>query len=110
MRGMSSPKRTVPVDAYVLDVLLRDLVGHDKQPAAFLVFLHLYGLAARHGWRPVAASLRHIAEATGLSKSAVQIAVQTLRGRELIVTERSHSTATPRHRLLRPWAKDSKWS
>jgi DNA-binding MarR family transcriptional regulator len=110
MPGMSSPKHTVPVDAYVLDVLLRDLVGHDKQPAAFLVFLHLYGLAARHGWRPAAASLRHIAEATGLSKSAVQVAVQTLRRRELIVTERSHSTATPRHRLLRRWAIDSKWS
>ena len=110
MAGMSSPKRTVPIDAYVLDVLLRDLVGHDKQPAAFLVFLHLYGVSARQRWRPAAASLRHIAEATGLSKSAVQVAVQTLRRRELIVTERSYSTATPRHRLLRCWAIDSKWS
>ena len=111
MAAVSSPKRTVPVDAYVLNVLLRDLVGHDKQPAAFLVFLHLYGVSARQRWRPAAASLlRHIAEATGLSKSAVQVAVQTLRRRELIVMERSHSTATPRHRPLRRWAIDSKWS
>jgi hypothetical protein len=29
-------RRTVPIDDYVLDVLMRDLVGHDQQPAAFL--------------------------------------------------------------------------
>jgi hypothetical protein len=105
---MPSRPRAVPVDVYVLDVLLRDLVGHDKQPAAFLVFLHLYGVAARQGWRPAAASLRHIAEATGLSRSAVQVAVQTLRRRELIATQSSHSTATPRHRVLRHWVTISK--
>jgi hypothetical protein len=54
----------VPVDVYVLDVLLRDLVGHDKRPAAFLVYLYLYAAAARSCWRPVKASLRDIAEAT----------------------------------------------
>jgi DNA-binding MarR family transcriptional regulator len=101
---MSSTQRTIPVEAYVFDVLLRDLVGHDRQPAAFLVFLHLYGLAARQLWRPAAASLRDIAEATGLSKSAVQLAIQTLRRRKLISTTRSYSTAKPRHRVLRHWA------
>jgi hypothetical protein len=29
--------QTVPIDDYVLDVLMRDIVGHDQQPAAFLV-------------------------------------------------------------------------
>ena len=40
-------RETIPVDDYVLDVLMRDLVGHDQQPAAYLVYLYLYGQAAR---------------------------------------------------------------
>jgi len=35
-------RETVPMDDYVLDVLMRDLVGHDHQPGAFLVYLYLY--------------------------------------------------------------------
>jgi DNA-binding MarR family transcriptional regulator len=95
--------QTVPVDDYVLDVLMRDLVGHDQQPAAFLVYLWLYGRAARQRWLPVAASLRMIADETGLSKSAVQSAVASLLRNELIATERAHTTAVPRHRVLRHW-------
>jgi len=82
---------------------MRDIVGHDQQPAAFLVYLYLYGHAARNRWKPVAASLRMLADATGLSKSAVQIALANLRRRELIVTTRDHATATSRHRVLRHW-------
>jgi hypothetical protein len=96
-------RETVPIDDYVLDVLMRDLVGHDQQPAAFLVYLHLFGRAARSGWRPVAASLRMIAEETGLSKSAVQTAVVALRRNELISTRRAHATAVPKHTVLRHW-------
>ncbi len=101
-------RTTIPVDDYVLDVLLRDIVGHDQQPAAFLVFLHLYGCAARQRWQPVAAGLGAIAVATGLSRSAVQSAMARMRYRELIVTERDHATATPRHRVLRHWRNRSK--
>ena len=93
----------VPVDTYVLDVLLRDLVGHDKRPAAFLVYLHLYGRAARSGWKTVQASLRDIAEATGLSKSAAETAMRILRQRCLISTKTRSRTARPRHRVLRHW-------
>lgn len=96
-------KQTIPIDDYVLDVLMRDLIGHDQQPAAYLVYLHLYSQAARKKWKPVVASLRTIADATGLSKSAVQAAIATLRRRDLIVTTRDHATATPRHRVLRHW-------
>lgn len=91
------------LDNYVLDVLLRDLVGHDKRPAAFLVYLHLYACASRSGWRPVAASLRDLAEATGLSKSAVEVAMKVLRRRRLISTESESRTARPRHRVLCHW-------
>jgi DNA-binding MarR family transcriptional regulator len=96
-------KQTVPIDDYVIDVLMRDIVGHDQQPAAFLVYLYLYGQAARKKLKPVAAILRMLADATGLSKSAVQIALANLRRRELIVTTRDHTTATSRHGVLRHW-------
>ena len=98
-------RETIPVDDYVLDVLMRDLIGHDQQPAAYLVYLYLYGQAARKKWKPVAASLRTLADTTGLSKSAIQMALGTLQRRELIVTTRDHATATSRHRVLRHWRK-----
>ena len=96
-------KQTIPIDDYVLDVLMRDLIGHDQKPAAYLVYLYLYGQAARSRWRPVTASLRAIADSTGLSKSAVQLALATLRRRELIITTRDHATATSSHRVLHHW-------
>jgi len=100
---MGRQQAVVHVDAYVLDVLLRDLVGHDKRPAAFLVYLYLYGAAARSRWRPVTASLRDVADATGLSKSAVETAMKILRRRHLVRTKASFRTARPRHRVLRQW-------
>src|SRR5580765_6784021 len=109
---MARKVRTIPVEDYVLDVfedyvldvLMRDLVGHDKHPAAFIVYLHIYGLAARRHWSPVAGSLRDIAEATGLSNSAVQTALHVLRRRELVTTRKTSRTATPYTRVLRHWA------
>jgi hypothetical protein len=96
-------KQTIPIDDYVFDVLMRDLIAHDQKPAAYLVYLHLYSQAVRRNWKPVSASLRAIADATGLSKSAVQIALAHLRRRQLITTTADYATATPRHRVLRHW-------
>jgi len=94
----------VPIDSYIIDVLMRDLVGHDQHPAAFLVFLYLFREASRsRRRREVRASLRTIGEATGLSKSAVQIALQRLRRRQLVATKRAHPTATAVHRVLQYW-------
>ena len=98
-------RQTIPVDDYVIDVLLRDIVGHDRQPASYLVYLYLYGQAARQRWKPISGSLRTLADATGLSKSAVQTALENLRRRELITTSASHSTAVPQHRVLRHWRR-----
>lgn len=95
--------RTVPIDDYVLDVLMRDIVGHDQQPTAFLVYLYLSGRAARQGWRPVKASLRMMADETGLSKSAVQSAIAKLQCRQLVKITRAYRTAVPAHRVLRHW-------
>jgi hypothetical protein len=101
-------RTTIPVDDYVLDVLMRDIVGHDQKPAAYLVYIYLYGLAARLKWKPVALSLRALADATGLSKSAVQTALELLRRRELISTVSEHPTAVPEHRVLRHWRGDDR--
>jgi DNA-binding MarR family transcriptional regulator len=98
-------RETIPIDDYVLDVLMRDLIGHDQQPAAYLVYLCLYAQAARNKWKPVPGSLRTLAEMTGLSKSGVQIALANLRRRKLIATTADHVTATPHHRVLRHWRK-----
>ena len=98
-------RKEIPIDDYVIDVLMRDLIGHDRQPAAYLVYLCLYAGAARNKWKPVPASLRTLAEMTGLSKSAVQAALERLRGREMIVSIREYSTALPRHRVLRHWRR-----
>ncbi len=96
-------RQTIPIDDYILDVLMRDIVGHDRQPAAYLVYLYLYGQAARQKSKRVAASLRTLAETTGLSKSAVQTALERLRSRKLIETTSNHATAVPEHRVLRRW-------
>jgi DNA-binding MarR family transcriptional regulator len=96
-------KETIPVDDYVLDVLMRDLIAHDQKPAAYVVYLHLYARAARYHWKPIAASVRTVADVTGLSKSAVHAALKHLRRRQLIATTADHGTATPRHRVLRHW-------
>lgn len=98
-------RQTIPVDDYVLDVLMRDIVGHDQKPAAYLVYIYLYGLAARAKWKPIPMSLRNLAEATGLSKSAVQTALELLRRRRLIETTSDHPTATPEHHVVRPWRR-----
>ena len=98
-------RKTIPIDDYVLDVLMRDIVGHDRQPAAYLVYLWVYGQAARAKWKPIVASLRILAEETGLSKSAVQTALELLRRRELIESVSEHATAVPKHRVLRHWRR-----
>ena len=100
-------RETVPIDDYLLDVLMRDLVGHDHQPAAFLVYLYLYRQAQQQKWRPVIASLRMVAEATGLSKSTAQIAVEKLRARQLIRSMKDYATAIPKYRILRHWRESA---
>ncbi|MFN8548071.1 MAG: helix-turn-helix domain-containing protein [Candidatus Eisenbacteria bacterium] len=97
--------KQIRIDAYVLDPLMRDLVGHDKSPSAFIVYLHLW--AASIGSRPrrVRASLARIAEDTGLSKSAVQAGLKRLARRRLLAVDRAHRTAVPEYALLRPWLR-----
>lgn len=92
------------LDAYVVDVLLPDLVGHDRRPSAFLVYLYLWRHAA-DARRGAEASLRAIAEGTGLSKRAVQDAVARLERRRLVAVERRGPTAVPVYTVLKPWIR-----
>lgn len=92
----------VEIDTYVLDVLMRDLVGHDRSPSAFLVYLFLWR-RTRDGETRL--TLRRIAENTGLSKRGVQDAIGHLESRKLLRVTRESITAVPEYAVLRPWAK-----
>ena len=93
---------TVAIDAYVIDALMPDLVGHDHQPSAFLVYLFL----TRHaGQGSVQVSLRDLADGTGLSKRAVQDALSRLHKRKLIGIKRESITAVPEYRVHTPWVR-----
>jgi hypothetical protein len=95
---------TVAFDAYIVDTLLPDLVGHDRKPSAFLVYLVLAGVARRTARDRVSASLETIAVKTGLSKSSVQSALRHLRRRGLVKDE-PVSSADPVRTILRPWMR-----
>ena len=95
------------LDAYVVDVLMRDLVGHDKSPSSFLVYLYIWARTRGRGTESVALSHQSIAESTGLSKSAVQSAVRNLARRKLIRSRKSTVTSTPEYSVDRPWRRRS---
>ena len=87
----------LPLPPYAVDVLMRDLVGHDRAPSAFVVWLWLWRRSRAEGRPAISASLQTIATETGLSKSAVQGAVRRLTHRRLIASERGGPTTPPRY-------------
>ncbi len=93
------------LDAYVVDVLMPDLVGHDRRPAAFLVYLFLLRQAAKTRRDTLAISLQMIATQTGLSKSTVQVALRHLTRRGLVDSSVVASVTTPARRIVRPWTR-----
>jgi hypothetical protein len=95
------------LDAYVVDVLMPDLVGHDRRPATFLVYLYLLRHAARSRRDRVSVSLQMIATHTGLSKSTVQVALRHLRRRRLIDPAVTATVTAPVRQILRPWLRSS---
>ena len=95
----------VVVDAYVLDVLMRDVVGHDRAPSAFVVYLHLWRRSLGAGEPSVKTSLRDIAEGTGLSRRGIQEALDVLARRRLITIARQSITDVPVYTVQRPWRR-----
>jgi len=90
------------VDDYVIDVLMRDLVGHDRRPVSFLVYLWL-AFEYRRRNAAVRISYQELAECIGVSKSSAQSAVSWLVRRKLLAAKKETATATPCYTVLRPW-------
>jgi hypothetical protein len=90
------------IDNYVTDVLMRDLVGHDRRPVSFLVYLWLAVEQQRRG-EAVQISYQELAESVGVSKSSAQASVNWLVRRRLLAASKKNVTATPRYTVLSPW-------
>ncbi|MEO8029648.1 MAG: helix-turn-helix domain-containing protein [Gemmatimonadota bacterium] len=95
----------VKLDAYVLDTLMADLVGHDRQPSAFLVYLFLWRRTVGADIGSAQISLIDIATGSGLSKRAVQAALTWLVRRKLVSVQRAGITAVPVYTVKRPWLR-----
>jgi len=95
------------LDAYITDVLLRDLVGHDRRPTSFLVYVWFTAEQQKYAQQrrdsPVTISYQDLAESIGISKSSAQSAVAWLVRRKLLAVARATVTATPRYKVLTPW-------
>jgi len=97
-------KSEIILDPYIHGTLLRDLVGHDHKPAAFLVYLWLYAEQQRVG-EPVAASYATLAEETGLSRSTSQAAISWLVRLKLLYVSKEAVTATPVYSVQSTWRR-----
>ena len=89
-------------DEYVTDVLMRDLVGHDRRPVSFLVYLWIAAEQQRRD-RAVQISYQDLAESIGISKSSAQASVGWLVQRKLLAVARTSVTATPSYAVQTPW-------
>jgi len=56
----------VPVDPYVFDVLMGDLIGHDRQPSAFVLYLLIWRLTDGGKKEERAHQFAHVERADGL--------------------------------------------
>lgn len=90
------------LDDYITDVLMRDLVGHDRKPVSFLVYLWLAAEQARRRTE-VRVSYEEMAESIGISKSSAQAAVGWLRKRKLLAVKKQTVTSTPSYTVRSPW-------
>ncbi len=102
---MKKARSTLPLDPYVIDVLLPDLVGHDRRPAAYVLYLWLWASTRSLDRASAFFSYQTLTDRTGLSKSAIQRAVAWLVRRQLVRVRRGSPTAVPEYSVLTPWAR-----
>ena len=100
MIGIAMPM----IDDYVTGVLMHDLVGHDKRPVSFLVYVWLAGEEQRRN-AAVQISYRELAESIGVSKSSAQAAIAWLVRRKLVSAAKATVTATPEYKVQTPWRR-----
>lgn len=91
------------LDPYFVDVLMADLAGHDRSPAAFLVYLYLWRRQQASASDSVQLSYTTIGVETGLSRITAQRAVALLARRKLVSVRRKHRTSVPHYSVARPW-------
>jgi hypothetical protein len=92
------------IDDYVTGTLMRDLVGHDKRPVSFLVYLWILAEQQRRA-TPVQISYKDLAESIGISKSAAQTAIGWLVQRQLLSATKATVTSTPIYAVNSPWKR-----
>jgi hypothetical protein len=97
----------VTIDRHLISALLPDIVGHDRAPSAFIVYLFLT-CSAQGRRRQVQISLQAIADDTGLSKSTVQGALRLLLRRRLLHATRAGPTTAPVYEVLKPWVRSKR--
>ena len=89
---------------YVTESLMPDLVGHDRRPVSFLVWLWLAAEQQRRA-APVHIGYRELAESIGISKSSAQAAIAWLARRKLLAVTKANPTAIPEYKILTPWER-----
>jgi Helix-turn-helix domain len=97
--------KAISFDSHVLDVLLPDLVGHDKRPTAFVLYAWLWAMTRGVQRKTAFFSYQMLSDRTGLSKSSVQRAAAWLERRQLIRVRHSSPTAVPEYMVLTPWLR-----
>jgi hypothetical protein len=102
---IAAARKTLELDPYLVDVLLPDLVGHDKRPATFVLYLWLFAMTRAVGRESAFFSYQVMTDRTGLSKSAVQRAVPWLERRQLLRVRKHSPTAVPEYTVLAPWLR-----
>src|SRR5215510_1360666 len=95
----------IELDAMLIDAVMPDLIGHDRKPAAFIVYLYLARRSFDQPDWSVKISHQTLARATGLSRSAVQSALAHLNRRQLVISSRTTPTSFPLHKVQRPWLR-----
>jgi len=100
-------QRLLQIDEYIIDTLMVSLIGHDRQPSAYLVYLFLWRQTHGANAETAQIALQDIAEQTGLSKRSVQSAIAWLAKRKLVAVERDSITAIPVYTIMRPWRREN---
>src|SRR5688572_4831610 len=95
----------ISLDPYIVDVLLPDLVGHDKRASAFVLYLWLYAMTKGARRKSAFFSYQMLCDRTGLSKRAVQRGVAHLLRRQLVKVHRKTPTAVPEYSVGTPWIR-----
>ncbi len=98
---MAAPPQ-IELDPYVVEVLMPDLVGHDRRASAYLIYLVI---AASPGGR-LAVGYSRLAERAGISRRSAQAGVAHLARRGLLSVTRRGATDTSEYRALTPWRRD----